>query len=281
MKQKNSLSFTIFVIFLFCILIIWILLPNCVYAKCDGVESRKDEFVIATWNIGHFSLGKKPYSMINHVNYHKNYVSFKSILFDSINADVVCFNEYSKKFGIDEKEQVTITEDILKKEYANKMIGPLLGYSCNCIFSKVRIENAQWCEYEINKTVGRKMPRANKYYYVDCDLYLGKKKIKLICAHTINSASALCQSQIAELIVKYRKIDRVIMCGDWNTKDFSLFSNSGYTLANDGSFLTYTGSTKHKPIDNIVVKGMKISDVRVINSTLSDHNLLACKIAIE
>lgn len=241
----------------------------------------KKEYVIATWNIGHFSLGKKPYSTIDRGTCLQSMKGFRSVLLDSVKADVICFNEYSKEFGKDEKGQMIDTEGILEGEYANRMIGPLLGYSCNGIFSKVKIKNAKRHEFEINKTVGGKMPRANKYYYVDCDLYLGKTKVKLICAHTINSATALCQSQIAELIVKYREFDRVIMCGDWNTTDFSLFVNSGYTLANDGSFLTYTGSTKHKPIDNIVVRGMKISDVRVISSSLSDHNPLVCKITIE
>lgn len=241
----------------------------------------KKEYVIATWNLGHFSLGKKPYSTIDRGTCLQSMKGFRSVLFDSIKADVICFNEYCKEFGKDEKGQMIVTEGILEGEYANRMIGPLLGYSCNGIFSKVKTKNAKRHEFEINKTVGGKMPRANKYYYVDCDLYLGKTKVKLICAHTINSATALCQSQIAELILKYREFDRIIMCGDWNTTDFSLFANSGYQLANDGTFLTYTGSTKHKPIDNIVVRGVKISDVRVINTTLSDHNPLVCRITLQ
>ena len=67
------------------------------------------------------------------------------------------------------------------------------------------------------------------------------------------------------------------MLGDWNVSsfdEFTAFVNAGYTLANDGSFLTYPG----KALDNICVKGLAVYDAKMITTNLSDHNALLCKV---
>ena len=239
----------------------------------------KEHYTIATWNIGHFSKGEKTYSTINSSTYKANYDELKKILDDSINADVLCINEYSEIFFSDKNKKYQITKDLFFGDYDYSEIGPLLGYSCNSIFSRLKLKRVKQRKFEISKTVAKKMPRAENYYYLESDLYFGNIKIKLVCAHTTSSANAVSQSQISELLNKYRDEDRVIMCGDWNTQDFSLFKNGGYTIGNNGSLKTFPG--KAYALDNIVVKGLDISDVRIVKTNLSDHYPLVCRISLK
>ena len=53
-----------------------------------------------------------------------------------------------------------------------------------------------------------------------------------------------------------------------------LLTDAGYTVCNDGSLLTCTGSKTgglEWAVDNIIVKGLKVSDFRKIPTGLSDH----------
>jgi endonuclease/exonuclease/phosphatase family metal-dependent hydrolase len=242
----------------------------------DGM--KKNCYTIATWNIGHFSQGEKPYPTINTSIYSTNYNELRRVLEDSIKADVFCLNEYSNIFFSDGGKDEGITKELFFGDYAFSKIGPLLGFSCNSIFSNIKIKNMKLHLFEISKTVQSNMPRAANYYFLEGNLYLDGEKVKLVCAHTTSSASALCQSQIAELLNKYRNCDKVIMCGDWNTQDFSLFKNSGYNLANDGSYKTYP--SKNYALDNIAVKGLEISDVKMVKTAVSDHYPLVCNILL-
>ena len=71
----------------------------------------------------------------------------------------------------------------------------------------------------------------------------------------------------------------MIVCGDWNTEIYSLLKNAGYALANDGSLKTFP--SKGYALDNIAVKGLEISDVRMIKTDLSDHYPLVCRISLK
>lgn len=239
----------------------------------------EDCYTIATWNIGHFSKGKKPYSTIDYTTYITNYNELKQVLEDSIRADVLCLNEYSEIFSLGSNKENRITKDLFFEGYAYSQIGPLWGYSCNSIYSNLRLKKIKLRKFEVSKTVAAKMPRAENYYYLEGDLYFNNTKVKLVCAHTTSSANAVCQSQISELLNRYRNEERVIMCGDWNTQDFSLFTNSGYTIGNNGSLKTFP--EKGYALDNIVVKGLKISNVRVVRTGLSDHFPLVCCISLK
>ena len=240
---------------------------------------EKKSYAIATWNIGHFSKGEKTYSTINSSTYKANYDELKKVLEDSINADVLCLNEYSEVFFSDGNKNDLITKDLFFGDYDYSDIGPLLGYSCNSIFSRLKLKRVKQRKFEISKTVAEKMPRAENYYFLESDLYFNDIKVKLVCAHTTSSANAVSQSQISELLNRYRDEERVIMCGDWNTQDFSLFKNGGYIIGNNGSLKTFPG--KGYALDNIVVKGLEISDVRIVRTNLSDHFPLVCRISLK
>ena len=253
---------------------------NVIFAGNAQNKERNRAYTIATWNIGHFSKGQKPYSTIDKSNFNTNLFELQKVLGDSIRADIICLNEFSEVFGTDGNNHKQLTKDLCFNNYGFSNIGPLLGYSCNTIFSNLKIKNIKMHLFEISKTVQSKMSRAANYYFLESDLYLDGEKVTLVCAHTTSGAPALCQSQISEILNRYRNCDRVIMCGDWNTQDFSLFTNSGYTLANNGSLKTFPDIDKSYALDNIVVKGLELLDVRMVKTTISDHYPLVCRISL-
>lgn len=69
------------------------------------------------------------------------------------------------------------------------------------------------------------------------------------------------------------------MCGDWNTTNYIFLKKAGYSLANDGSMKTIPYSST--VLDNIAVRGLKIENVNMIETKLSDHNSLVCELIIK
>ena len=74
------------------------------------------------------------------------------------------------------------------------------------------------------------------------------------------------------------------MCGDWNaTKEsYQLFQQKGYEILNCGcygEFITHPQSMK--PLDNIVAKGLSISNVNIIETNLSDHYPIFCTLRLK
>lgn len=240
---------------------------------------EKEEIVLATWNLGHFAKGKRSYSLVKSSELYDYSKKLRSIINDSIKPDVICFNEYSVVLGVDSSNINQLTKDVIFYNFKRGKEGKQVGYSCNAIFSNKRIKRFEECSFESSKPFLKELPRAAAYYYLSSDLYISGSKVKLVCVHTTSGAPKVCQAQIAELIEKFDKVDKVIMCGDWNTQSYTRFKKAGYQLANDGSYKTYPA--KEWPLDNIVAKGVKISDVHVVKTDLSDHYPLVCKISLE
>ena len=61
-----------------------------------------------------------------------------------------------------------------------------------------------------------------------------------------------------------------------------MFVEAGYTLANRGQLITWpswNNPERECAIDNIIVKGFKMSDVKVKgHNKLSDHKMLSCRL---
>ena len=95
---------------------------------------------------------------------------------------------------------------------------------------------------------------------------------------------AMRAQQIRELLDAVGDAPRVIIAGDLNIDsgaELKPFVDAGFEMANDGTLSTWP-SWKPQPnngIDNVIVRGFTISDVRVLTSSrLSDHCLLACSL---
>lgn len=91
------------------------------------------------------------------------------------------------------------------------------------------------------------------------------------------------KAQIKELISVLASEERVVIVGDFNChrfEDFDIFKDAGYTLGNDGSFATFPTGKNNRALDNIIVKGLKVSDVCVHPTSLSDHNALSADVSL-
>lgn len=261
-------------------------MADSVCLKIDTLDTKVDaartELVLVTWNIGHFSNGKKNKSTVTREKFDEKLEGYKKLVYEDLSPDVICINELSPEFGIDTLGKVRMAEEVIFDGFDNRIVGELRSYSCNAIFSKADIKNFKTNDFKSSQTKGADTVNAGNYYYVSVDLYIGMEEVKLVCVHLVPHAPKFRLKQMQELIKKFDKSDRVIMCGDWNaaSKDaMNVFIEAGYTVANDGSIATY--STKMTPLDNIVVKGLNVSDVRVVETDLSDHYPLMCKISLK
>lgn len=242
------------------------------------VGCKSHGFIVATWNIGHFANGASSNSLIKGDNYDEKLELYRNFIND-LDADIFCLNEYSKLFGVDSRGVEKETKEVLLNNYNTIIEGDQVGFSCNAIFGNYNVTNIERHEFKCTIDYVKELPRVANYYYISGDLHYKRNVIKIVCAHTISRNNDLCQKMIAEIIDAYKDCDKVIMCGDWNTGNYKKFVKAGFSLGNDGSFMTYL--QKPYPLDNIIVKGLNIKDVKVIETDLSDHRPLVCKISLK
>lgn len=259
----------------------------CMTGVCHAQNERrlnenKQSIKLATWNIGHFSKGKKDYSLISPSECAKKTEEYRSFVYNSIKADILCLNEYESEFCIDSISGTATAEDAIFDNYNVHRVFKQNRYICNAIFSNIGLNNTRKKAYSFNKELKAQIKRIDWYYYVSSEIIIDGEKVMLICTHLISGVdkySRSRQDQIDELIKACEQYKRVIICGDMNTRNYSKFMKAGYTLANDGSIVTFP--SKSSSLDNIMVKGLKISDVRVLKTDLSDHYPLTCRISLK
>lgn len=244
----------------------------------DSLQKYEKEITIGTWNIGHFSRGSVDHSTVSSSNFEKELAQFRSFVNDSLVVDVLCVNEYSDIFYHDRLNKHIWAETSLFGGFKEHQIFKQNKYVCNAFFSKMDLKNPKMCPFLYSDSVKAIRNNIDWFYFTWADIMVGGKDVKLVCTHLINRAENLCQEQIEQLINTFDKYDRVIICGDMNTVNFSKFVEMGYTLANDGTLVTFP--LRSDPLDNIIVKGLKISNVRVLKTNLSDHYPLVCKISL-
>lgn len=248
------------------------------YGKRNKRQLNDESAIVATWNIGHFSKGSKPYSLISSSNFKKKITEYRSFVYDSINADILCINEYDEFFCKDSTGYVELTEKVLFDGYKNRKVFTKNTYVCNAMFANRKLKNAKMHDIEYNQIAKKDMPRIVWHYFVFSDIIIAGKRVKIVCTHLVNRAPEHCNNQIKELISLCKAFDRVIICGDFNTTNYTQFKEAGYKLANDGSIITFPSNSR--ALDNIIVKGLNITDVRVVKNALSDHYPLVCRISL-
>lgn len=251
-------------------------------------QAKKKEFTLATWNIGHYSNGKKPYSLIDISKDGRILNRYSEFLYQTIAPDVIAINEYSKEYYIDTKGQGHLSSEELFGGFRWQIEGPQEMGICNALFSNLKIldkEEDIFYYSKSQKSVEADERTSNREnYFLESEFVWKGIIIKIVCVHVLfsrNVSGVYQQAQIRELIDRYGQYERVIICGDWNTgkNNYKLLKEAGFTLANNGKIVTYP--SKNYPLDNIAVKGLKISDVRAIETDLSDHYPLVCKISLE
>ena len=248
---------------------------------------------ILTWNIGHFSLGREINSKIANLGFtakeYKDHIN-------SINADVVSLNEYSKMFTSSEAARNSIFGD-----YSYAYEGVQNSYTCNAVFARNNIlSNSQSHYFDCYTAAGIINDPYNDepthHYYITSDLNVNGQTVKLVNVHLhySDNPQTLAIEAINELVDVFSGYDRVIIMGDCNiTYDkFRYFKDAGYSVANtDDRLATYgpcQGSKYYVDIaegygsyDNIIYKGVTVSDFALGGTKLSDHYGLYCSISVE
>lgn len=248
---------------------------------CIGLHAQTKhftKFTVASWNIGHFALGKSGDTQLTHAVldfYKQSYVNY----FNDLNADILALVEYNPLMvnATDKQPEVVAREAILSN-YSDAQIGPKHAYNCNAIFSN---------GFEVLRTdtvMFSKMVQTR--YYLVTTMRIDGDLVKVVSTHLDwnqgDNGAPYRAIQIQELIEAFKNDKYVIMCADWNvgkTTEYDAFIEAGYNMANHGylgDILTYpAGNAPRSYLDNIITKGFAISHVSVINNALlSDHCLI-------
>ena len=261
-----------------------ILLSSLLLLSCPLYAKNPNEVILCTWNIGHFSNGAKSYSLIDVSKYKESLVDYYSFIYNEIMPDVITINEYNRVFcGEDNDNSPYKTSSLLFNGFKHNAIGPQCWGICNAVFSNLKMRKTRPIYFESQKnTDGDDVVKSRENYYYESDLYIQGKKVKLVLFHLLFSnkvEEVYQQRQIQELIKRYSTTERVILCGDWNTETYTALMDAGYELANDGLLKTFPGNAE--ALDNVAVKGLKIIDVRMIKTSLSDHYPLICRLSLK
>ena len=238
---------------------------------------------IATWNIGHFAMGEKANSTIEDGRVAMKSADFLDYINNAVGADIMFLNEYSQKFT----KNNYYAKNTIFTSYSTVYEGPQLNYSCNAVYSKVSISQPKKHEFECNKTAPYISPyvEAEDYYFVTTDLVINGKTVKLVSVHLAfddYGSTNVVINQLNELIAYCAQYEHVVLMGDWNVGSFSefdVFTEAGYTLANtDKNMPTYKSGSS---LDNIIYKGVTVTDFSLAGTNLSDHYALYCTITVE
>ena len=238
-----------------------------------------ESFTVATWNIGHFANGNAASSRIADTDFETKSVEYQNYI-EGLDADILCVNEYSRLFTPSHLAQDALFKDPTPIYFA----GEQRHFSCNAVFSNLPLQNITVHDYACNQGVELLYSSTNKaeyYYYVTAELVIGEETVHFVFTHLAfdedRSPDTVCQAQIAELIDLYKDVEHVVMMGDWNAYHkfyYDPFAEAGYTLGNYGEILTCTGSRTgglEWAVDDIIVKGLTLTDFRAVNTGLSDH----------
>ena len=265
--------------------------PSAVTFSKSGNTTQNDNSVrLATWNIGHFSLGENKNSSIDSLGFtaadYQNYIN-------AINADVIGLNEYSEMF-----DSTQYARNAVFGNYTKRYEGVQRQYSCNAIYAKndVNISNMQLQEFNCySSATGSGIKPAN-YYYIVSDLNINGQTVKLVSVHLYyeDEPQQYAKKAINELISVFAGYDKVILMGDWNStyNKFQIFQNAGYSVAQtDSRLATYgpcQGSKYNNDIvdgygsyDNIIYKGVTVSNFGLAGTKLSDHYAIYCDVTVD
>ena len=236
------------------------------------------KITVASWNIGHFALGKAADSRIKLEDAPEMALAYRRFI-DSIGADIMAVVEYSPEFvrDADGKMLLSAREEVFAG-YTSAAIGPKWDYNGNAIFSN---------EFPMGIAESIRFSKATQpRYYIVADITIGEEEVKFVSTHLDwnqgEHGAEYRAVQIQELIDAFEPYPYVILCADWNVsdpKEYDAFIQAGYRMANHGNvgdLPTFpAGEKPRSALDNIIVKGFVPSRVRVFNEpTLSDHCLI-------
>lgn len=276
---------------------------------------------VMQFNVGHFNMGTtgRPYSgsqpnannvLINSTksdgypsSINRNYDVQKTRwgkFISAENADIIGAPEWNSYFGWDNNVLKTVVDADIFGGY-NISEGDIVyfGWWQNTLLSKLAMSDAQ--DVSLGSKTG--VPQA---YVREAHVTVNGKQVTIAVTHLNWSQSETYEQsraiEIATLVNRYKDMDYVILCGDFNTdggypvvrdpadksglQEFQPFVDAGFTLANQYGVrelltsaasnsrpdLNYIPTTPANYLDNIIVKGFTMSNVMVLDTGVQVDN---------
>ena len=241
-----------------------------------AAKAAAGTFTVATWNIGHLDMGLSPNSRIPTRDAEKWKTDYHAFL-DPLDARIMMVEEYNPDF---DKERTIRARDAIFGGYTHQFEGLGRNGHVNSLFLKDCV-----CGTNEIYAYSHRYQNTN-FHFVRADI--DGLETLVVATHLEpnwpTNHVAMRAQQMRELLEAVGDAPRVIIAGDLNidsAAELKSFANAGFEMANDGSLSTWP-SWKPQPnngIDNVIVKGFSISNVRVLtNARLSDHCLLSCSL---
>ncbi len=264
---------------------------DCETARHEVSRDRGTRMLVyASWNIGHYALGKDWKTHVASEVAAESGGRYRAFL-DEVGADVLGVCEYCDAFTTDGKIRA---EEAVFGRYAHREIGPQHVWQWNAQFWNGGEKVATWWKAYAK--------HCQDVYYVATRVKIAGVEVVFVQTHldwetTREGHEDDRASQMRELVADFQDEPRVVISGDFNVgilfgdgaKDpldnpveYKVFEEAGFTLGNDGRFKTAPSGDCKMSLDNIIVKGIGISDFKVWDRPdLSDHALVSATLTLK
>ena len=260
----------------------------CVAAGCATNKVERAQIRFMHWSVSHFSDGLYSVASIPEADGPKMAAKYVKFL-NSVDADVVGITEYNENFTTNGSMKASTA---LFKGYENS-IGPAKGDVCNAIFYK----SAKASKIEEKDVFFER--HFEDTYYRAVKLNISGVPVWFVQTH-LDSNTYLAghrkdrAEQMKKLIEDFRDMPHVVIAGDFRVgvripgkpcfpapEEYKVFEDAGFELVNLFGTGTYPVESPLQPLDNILLKGVGVSEVRFIEADrLSDHLAISCKLSI-
>ena len=252
--------------------------------------SAADSFGFATWNVGHFALGLRRKSTIDAKDAPEKAVEYRKFL-SSAAVSVLGVCEHSAAFTSDGSLKAA---DTAFAEFGACALGPTQGAHGNGVYWKngIKLIASGHRDYPV---------RNAPCYYEWVRLEIAGREVCFVETHcdwnTQEPGHEFDRAEQMKCLVRtFESEPRIVIAGDFNTcqrktakdkwrdapEEFEIFRQAGFKAAHWGTCKTWPASSPWQTIDNVFVKGLEISDVRVrTDKVLSDHGLLRCTLTFK
>lgn len=257
---------------------------------------EKKSFRFTSWNIGHYAYGRWRDTRIAEGE-AKEWIAKYNGFLDKLKADVVGVCEYSEDFTSNGLYRAS--RDIFGR-YSSKCIGPQEMWQWNAVFL-----NGKFKVLETRMKYYAKHRQKTYYKAVKVDLGGGRPawfvQTHLDWGNYFPGHEQDREDQMRTLIEDFKNEPRVVIAGDFNVlkwhppakpgsnpwetgnpEEFQMFVKAGYTLAQSGEVMTAPTHKPNLPIDNVIVRGFRMTDVSFPDcGRLSDHLPVCCTLTEE
>ena len=258
--------------------------------------------ICSQWNVGQFGNGSSQ-SIIEEVNYNEMVVKWNKEVI-SHSSSVCGLIEYNNVFAINPSGKAVTPDAVVWNNYPYRacfrQTYTTSWYGGNAVNSMYPLSAAQKVSYSCFTDIVDSDESTQKHidesFYTLADMtYMGVTVKVAECSVPYNHSdlddNTYQKLVFNELVDTFKNYQYVILMGDFeivNNEDYGIFVDGGFSLCNGGEFGWFPTcpdkSTLVKGInglDNIIVKGFDIKNVRMSSSELSDHYPLIAALEIQ